>query len=74
MCKEAVVSKPASADEIAEDPDAGYQWVKGFKWGILSMMSAPFLLIGFGGWFIVRNMKRERTQGNEYENNASTPR
>ena len=60
MCKEAVASNPASVDRIAEEAGVGYQWVDGFKWGILSLMSAPFLLVGFGGWFIARNLKRER--------------
>jgi len=73
MCREAVVSQPASADEIAEDAGAGYQWTEGFKWGILSMMSAPFLLVGIGGWLIVRNMKRERDQRNPHDENTTTP-
>jgi hypothetical protein len=68
MCKEAVASPQTSSADASELVGEQYMWMDGFKWSILSMMGAPFLLAGGVGWMIYRNVMRaqaaeERAEG-----------
>ena len=58
MCKEAVASSQTASADAGELIGEQYTWVDGFKWSILSMMGAPFLLAGGVGWAIYRSVKK----------------
>lgn len=55
MCREAVASNKADGGRLAE----------GIYWGIIAMLSAPFLLFGLVTFLVVRGMRRARGRSQE---------